>query len=114
MVLWPQLLGYVAFLPNLATDSERCVDADLLEPIGGMEQWGVPFTIRCEWVPASPSMGRHLRELVRKLRWGCRCWHCAGLRGCVPNPTTGGGVEDWCSWCVQEVHSFVYMGLFPA
>jgi len=70
---------------------------DLLEPIGGMEQWGVPFTIRCEWVPASLSMGRNLRELVGKLRRGCGCRHCAGLRGRVPNPTTGGGVEDCCS-----------------
>jgi hypothetical protein len=92
----------------------RSIDADLLEPIGGMEQWGVPFTIRCEWVPASLSMGRNLRELVGKLRRGRRFRHCAGLRGCVPNPTTGGGMEDCCSRCAQEVHSFVYMGLIPA
>lgn len=114
MVLLPQLQGYVAFLPSVAADSERSIDADLLEPIGGMEQRGVPFTIRCEWVPASLSMGRNLRELVGKLRRGCRCQHCAGLRGRVPNPTTGGGVEDCCGWCVPVAHSFVYTGLIPA
>jgi hypothetical protein len=37
MVLLPQPLGYVAFLPSVATGSERGIDADLLEPIGGME-----------------------------------------------------------------------------
>ena len=114
MVLLPQLLGYVAFWPSVATDSEKSIDADLLEPISGMEQWGLPFTIRCERVPASLSMGRNIWELVGKLWRGCRCQHCAGLRGLVPNPTTGGGVEDCCSWCVQEVHSFVYIGLIPA
>lgn len=112
MVLLPQLLGYVVFLPSVATDSERSVDADLLEPIGGME-WGLPFAIRSERVPASLSVGRNLRELVGKLRRGCRCRHYAGLYGHIPNPTTVGSVEDRCGWCVQDAHSFVYMGLAP-
>lgn len=106
--------GMSHFCQVLLQTSERSIDADLLEPIGRMEQWGVPFTIRCEWVLASLSMGRNLRKLVGKLRRGRRCQRCAGLRGRVPNPTTGGGVEDCCSWCVQEVHSFVYIGLIPA
>jgi hypothetical protein len=110
--------GFVATTAGVCRTFAECLlqtlrifAADRLEPIGGMEQWGVPFTICCEWMPAPFGVGRNLRQLVRKLRRWCGCRHCAGLRGCFSNPTTGGGVEDCCSWCVRRVHSFMYLSL---
>ena len=82
----------------------RPLDADCLKPIGGVERWGVPFTIRREWMLASPSLGRNFRELVRKLRRWWRRGLSADFRRHFPNPTTRGSVEDCCSWCVQTFH----------
>jgi len=89
----------------------RTPDTDLLEQIGGMDQRRVPFTFRREWMPAYPRMGCNFRKLVRKLwRWWRRR-HSDIFRRPFPNPTTGGGVEDCCSRCVQLAFLIDVFGL---
>ena len=109
--------GFVATAAGVCRISAQCCHtlrvsySDRVEPIGGMEQRGFPFTICREWMLASPGMGCNLQDLVRKLwRWWRRR-HSTDLRRHFPNSTTGGRVEDCCSWCARTVRLVHVFGL---